>query len=116
MKVLFHVDFLEKWQLALKNVLNMLDYGKKNKVDVEIAVVANWEAVVQLSSKTAKLDLFDEVEKKKGKAPVEFLACGNALKGFGVAAEDLLPFVKVVPAGVVEIAMRQEDGYAYIKP
>lgn len=116
MKVLFHVDFLEKWQLALKNVLNIIEYAKKNDQDFEIAVVANWEAVIQLSVKTAKLDLFEEVESKKGKIPVEFLACGNALTGFGVDKADLMPFVKVVPAGVVEIAQRQANGYSYIKP
>lgn len=116
MKVLFHVDQLENWGLTLKNVLNMLEYAQQHKTTFEIAVVANAEAVVQLNSKSAKLDQFDQIEAKKKENKVEFLACSNALKGFGMAPADLLPFVAVVPAGVVEIALRQSDGYAYIKP
>ena len=45
-----------------------------------------------------------------------FKACRNALAKFGVSAEDLIPGCRIVPAGVVELIVLQQDGYAYIKP
>ena len=59
-----------------------------------------------------------DIEAMKGLADqgVVFAACSNALKGQGIAADRLAPFVAVVPAGVRELADRQMEGYAYIKP
>lgn len=47
---------------------------------------------------------------------IRFAACGNALKGTGLTKDDIFDFVTVVPAGVVELAERQAEGYAYIRP
>lgn len=47
---------------------------------------------------------------------IRFAACGNALKGTGLTKADIFDFVTVVPAGVVELAERQAEGYAYIRP
>ena len=47
---------------------------------------------------------------------LRFAACGNALKGTGLTKDDIFDFVTVVPAGVVELAERQAEGYAYIRP
>jgi intracellular sulfur oxidation DsrE/DsrF family protein len=40
----------------------------------------------------------------------------NALKANDIKSSSLLPFITIVPAGVVEIAMKQQAGYSYIKP
>ena len=61
----------------------------------------------------------DELEEKMAalaKEGILFTACGNALKANQLNAEELYPFVEVVSAGVVELAKRQAEGYAYIKP
>lgn len=47
---------------------------------------------------------------------VVFAACNNALNMFDLKPEQLCVFAQVVPAGVVEIAKKQEEGYSYIKP
>ncbi len=47
---------------------------------------------------------------------VSFRVCQNALNKAGLTKEDLLDFVQIVPAGIVEIVDRQRDGFAYIKP
>ena len=47
---------------------------------------------------------------------VEIAVCNNALRKNGIAAEELTEGVRVVPAGVVELAERQFQGYAYIRP
>ena len=38
------------------------------------------------------------------------------LRANQIAPQQLPDFVRVVPAGVVEIAQRQEEGFSYIKP
>ena len=43
-------------------------------------------------------------------------ACQNALRANQIDPQQLPDFVRVVPAGVVEIAQRQEEGFSYIKP
>ncbi len=47
---------------------------------------------------------------------VSFRVCQNAMNKAGIVKEDLLDFVNIVPAGIVEIVDRQRDGFAYIKP
>lgn len=48
-------------------------------------------------------------------AGVKFLACNNTLKQRQIAPEALLPVVEVVPAGVVHLVRRQEEGWSYVK-
>lgn len=105
----FHVDETAKWSLALTNLENVLNEVGQDKAKLEL--VANAEAVkgfleVSLASRMNGLT-------SRG---VRFVACRNALKAFGMENTPLPAFVEVVPAGVVELILRQSDGYAYIKP
>ena len=108
LKVLFHVDEIEKWKLTLKNINNFLNGAK----DSDILVVAN---AVAVKGYLPDYELFETMEElnKKG---VVFSACNNALKGNNINPEDIGEFVKIVPAGVIEIAEKQMEGYAYIRP
>lgn len=116
MKVLYHIDAESQWHMVLENVKNMLKYGKENQVEFEIEVVANGIAVVGLLQHVAEKSKWylemDELYKEK----VVFAACNNALNKFNPGNLPLCAFVTVVPAGVVEIAKKQEEGYSYIKP
>lgn len=110
-KVLFHVDECEKWELVLANCRNLLKAAGENRPEIE--VVANSEAVKgMVQSSDADADLMQQL----AGAGVGFIACNNALTGLGIQKEQLLPFVRVVPAGVLELALRQSEGFAYIKP
>jgi intracellular sulfur oxidation DsrE/DsrF family protein len=116
MKVLYHIDSESKWHMVLENVKNMLKYGKENNVTFEIEVVANGIAVLGLQELVAQKSKWylemDELIREK----VVFAACNNALNKFGLTPEQLCAFAQVVPAGVVEIVKKQEEGYSYIKP
>lgn len=116
MKVLYHLDSEAKWHMVLENVKNMLKYGKENNTPFEIEVVANGVAVMGLQQHAAEKSKWylemDELSREK----VVFAACNNALNMFDLKPEQLCAFVQVVPAGVVEIAEKQEEGYSYIKP
>lgn len=113
-KVIYHVDDMEKWPMTIGNLKHMLENYRANEVEYQIETVANGEAVRGYVKAFAG-DLAAAME-PLAKEGVLFAACNNAMNGRGIKREDLLSFVTVVPAGVVEIADRQADGYAYIKP
>lgn len=47
---------------------------------------------------------------------IEFIACHNTMTTIGKKAEDLLPGVRVVTAGLAEIIEKKVEGWHYIIP
>lgn len=109
--VIFHIDENQKWALLLKNVRNFMQ-AAENKTTVE--VLANSDAVEFYLRNNS--DSGVPVMRELSARGVRFVACGNALRGYGIPKEQLAPFVDVVPAGVLELVEKQMEGYAYIKP
>ncbi len=114
MKVIYHIDESSRWEIALNNAVNMLRYGSENGIVFTIEVLANGGAVREYQKGQAGNALCARFTELAGK--VSFCACSNALNALSISEESLFPFVKTVPAGVVELAVRQEEGYSYIKP
>lgn len=116
MKILLHIDESNKWSLVLGNIKNVLASGEETNTNYEIEVLANSMAVFQLKEDIAKntniLNQIDEYAKKG----VIFAVCNNSLKKFNIAPNELISFCKVVPAGIIELAEKQSEGYLYIKP
>ena len=54
-----------------------------------------------------------EAAKKSG---VKLLACGNTMTMTHTTRDELNRVVDIVPAGIVEIMERQQEGYAYVRP
>jgi len=46
---------------------------------------------------------------------VKFVACQNSMRMQKVELKDLLAGVTPVPAGIIEVVTKQEQGWAYIK-
>ena len=115
MKVLFHIDDSARWTMTLGNAANLLQYGVSFGTPLELEIVANGPAVRDLRVDTAeKIGLATQLESLA--SSVRICACNNALRANKIAVGELYPFIQVVPAGVAEIALRQDDGFAYIKP
>lgn len=112
MKVIYHVDENEKWQLCLGNVRNMLKYGEENKTTFEIEILANSIAVEKLKKESEWEQQINELLENG----VVIAACQNALNAQKIIKEDLIEQITIVPAGVVELVIRQNEGFAYIKP
>ena len=110
--VVFHVDELRKWSLLLKNVQNLLQAMDGQPLVVE--VVANAEAVALYSEAETQLDM-QKIQELADRG-VRFVACNNALTGLKILKSQLPQYVAVVPAGVLELVLRQQQGYAYLKP
>lgn len=104
MKVVFHIDELEKWSETGKNVKSLI----KASPETTIVVSVNGIAITgYLDSANAEfLDLKEVV----------FHACANAMRANHISESSLPEQVIVVPAGVLDLVELQSQGYAYIKP
>lgn len=111
LKVIFHIDELSKWELVLGNAKRLTEFAEKIS---KIEVLANSEAVKGYVNENTNpyLQLMTQLSKQG----VSFTACNGAIVKFGIQLQQIIPFVKIVPSGVLELAERQADGYAYIKP
>ncbi|KAF0182852.1 MAG: hypothetical protein FD164_1048 [Nitrospirae bacterium] len=115
LKVLFHVNEIEKWSAALGNITNLImDVG----IDaVDVVLIANGQGVNAYADgeKVAEMT-------KLAEQGIQFLACSNSLKmmcsqgAVCMRPESLPYFVKVVPAGITFIIRTQQNGFAYVKP
>ncbi|MGL4740020.1 MAG: DsrE family protein [Sarcina sp.] len=112
MKIILHLNELQKWNLAFGNIQNIL----KAEPQSELEILIHSEPLKNLTIKNAKeLNLYNQLEdfSKKG---VVIAACNNTMNAFSLTKDDMCPFVTIVPAGVVELAKKQEEGFSYIKP
>lgn len=102
--------------MLLGNVRNLLRYAQDTRTAWRIEVLANGGAVTALKEENARAGKLYPVMEELAQKQVLFAACRNALLGNSIAENTLCPFVHTVPAGVAELAEKQRDGYAYIKP
>ena len=99
-----------KWNLALNNAKNIqTDLGASN-VDVEIVAYGPGIGMLKMDSPVG--GRVDEATT----AGVKVIACENTMKGQKLTRADMLNGIGYVPAGVVELMSRQQQGWAYIRP
>ena len=116
MKILFHVDEESRWKVCLGNIYNTLKYYENKEEDCFLEVVANAVAVRQLALSGAReASILDEMSCYISQG-VRFVACRNALTGQKIQDQDLVQGVEVVDGGIIEIAQKQNEGWAYIRP
>jgi intracellular sulfur oxidation DsrE/DsrF family protein len=99
-----------KWNLALNNAKNLqADLGTGN---VEIEIVAYGPGIAMLKADSI-------VGNRIGEAlghGVKVSACENTMHGQKLVKADMLDGIGYVPAGVVEIMRKQQEGWAYLRP
>jgi intracellular sulfur oxidation DsrE/DsrF family protein len=111
-KVIFQVSDNDpaRWNLALNNVRNVQqDLGAAN---VEIEVVAYGPGIGML-----KMD--STVGNRVGEAlsaGVKVVACENTMTNQKLSRDDMLAKIGYVKAGVVELLVKQQEGWSYIRP
>jgi hypothetical protein len=92
----------------MKQLGNMLSVSPTTQIEV----VCNGPGLNMLVAQSSRVS-----EKLAGFAArgVVFNACQFSMKERKVAPEQLLPSVKQVPAGIIYIVTKQEEGFHYIK-
>lgn len=99
-----------KWNLALNNAKNVqTDLGKDN---VDIEIVAYGPGIGMLKVDTEVAGALEQAQK----AGVKLTACQNTMRTQKLTEKDMHPASGYVPAGVVQIMKRQQEGWAYVRP
>jgi uncharacterized protein len=99
-----------KWNLALNNARNLQsDLGAKN---VEIEIVAYGPGIGMLKAESV---VGNRIGEALGNG-VKVSACENTMHGQKLTKPDMLNGIGYVPAGVVEIMQKQQQGWAYLRP
>jgi intracellular sulfur oxidation DsrE/DsrF family protein len=115
LKVVYHLNDLDKVSFVLGNIQNHLD-GVGGPDHATIALVVHGQALRAFHSASANPDLSKRVG-QFSKAGIELAVCGNTMKSQNVTLKDLLPgFVAAERGGVVRIAELQSQGYLYLRP
>jgi intracellular sulfur oxidation DsrE/DsrF family protein len=99
-----------RWNLALTNVRNMQDDMGADKVAIEIVAYGPGIGMLKRDAETSAR-ISDLV--KRG---VVVQACQNTMRNQKLERADMNQDVGYVPAGVVEIVKRQQEGWAYLRP
>jgi len=99
-----------RWNLVLNNVKNLQDdLGAAN---VQVEIVAYGPGIGMLK--------FDAVTNSRVseaiKSGVAVQACENTMRNQSLVKADMHPAITYVPAGVVQIVKRQQEGWAYLRP
>jgi intracellular sulfur oxidation DsrE/DsrF family protein len=100
----------QKWNLTLNNAKNVQDDLGSDTVDLEIVVYGPGIGMLKGDSPVAKR-IADAL-----RSGVQVVACENTMKAQKLVYADMLPAIGYVPAGVVELIKKQQEGYAYIRP
>jgi|YelNatPaOPRAMG01_1025707.scaffolds.fasta_scaffold01730_6 intracellular sulfur oxidation DsrE/DsrF family protein len=115
-KAIFHVNDEKRINIAIGNIVNLMKDISPQIPDVELLI--NGPAIILFKKKAILKQLL--TLHRQG---IRIVACRNSINMYCKnnpdcpIAEDRLPtFIKVVSAGVSEIIIKQNMGYAYIKP
>jgi len=99
-----------RWNLVLNNVKNLQDELGADKVSVEIVAYGPGIGMLKFDAPTNSR-VSDAI-----KAGVTVNACENTMRNQKLVRADMHPNVTYVPAGVVQIIKRQQEGWAYLRP
>lgn len=99
-----------RWNLALTNVQNLQDGMGADKVVIEI--VAYGPGIGMLKADAVTNARIGELVERG----VAVRACENTMRNQKLQRADMHPGVGYVPAGVIEIVKRQQEGWAYLRP
>ncbi len=109
-RALFHIHEEEKAVAAISNMKNILD--DLGEDDVQVELLLNGPAV--------KISKEDSQHKNRlrylAKRGAVIKVCLNSLNGFDIKEKELIEEAEIVPAGVSELVVKQDEGWAYVKP
>ena len=98
------------WNLALNNAQNIQQGLGKDNADIEIVAFGPGIGMLKAESEVANR-VNEAVD-----SGMQVTACQNTMHSQKLNKEDMNSKVGYVPAGVVEIIRRQQQGYAYLRP
>ena len=140
--VLFHADDQDDVDHALGNIENLYKSLKPGQI-ADVEMVLNGSAPNRIDTTKPNLQSFNQymkaiygffshlfsggqkasqqtalqrMQQLSEQHHTRFAVCANSMKALGISPSNLPPFATIVPAGVTEIAIKEQEGYAYLKP
>ncbi len=110
--VIFQVSDADpgKWNLALNNARNVQhDVGAGN---VDIEIVAYGPGIGMIRKGSAVEQRIDEATL----SGMKVVACENTMHAQKLTKANMIGGLTYVPAGVVEIMKREQEGWSYVRP
>lgn len=102
-----------KWTSVLGNIENSLnDIGDEEMLS---EAVVHGEAIDLLHRENYPEEIQDKIRDLQERGVV-FAACNNTMEKRGYTIEDMMDGSIEVPAGVGEVILKQQDGWAYMHP
>ncbi len=98
---------MEKAKQALGSSRNLINELKSAKVEI----VFNQEAINLLKKGNQYHENVEELINRS----VDIVACRNSMNVFSMKEEELIEGCRIVNAGVAEIAMKESEGWNYLK-
>lgn len=110
-KVVF--QFVSGDSLSQKSLINNLKNFREGWPKAQAEVVFHGNGIYMImNEKSAFAKELQDFSKNKD---VKMVVCGNTMKQKQVNKNQLMPFVSIVPMGIGEIVIKQEQGWSYIK-
>ena len=94
------------------SVFRQINNARAQNPNLEIEVVFHGPAVLSLLKADKSFEARVKFVKEKG---VIIAACNNSLKRLKIDPSQLMPEVTVVPSAVVELIVKQSEGWSYLK-
>jgi intracellular sulfur oxidation DsrE/DsrF family protein len=106
------IQFSDSDSLSQASVTGQVKNIRAVWPNAAIEVVCHGPGLDLLVTKKSKAATAVQEWSKKG---VVFAACQNTMQRRNVKPEDLLPAAASVPSAMVELIVKQEEGWAYVK-
>lgn len=110
LKVVFHLTTSDT--LAQKSLIKQLGNFLHAAPKARIEVVCHNNGISLLQTAVTKHATRIGELKTMG---VDFVACENTMRERKIKREELVASCRTVPSGVVEVVMKQDEGWSYIK-
>jgi len=96
-----------KWNLALNNARNAQDDLGKDNIDIEIVVYGPGIHMLRMDATTATR-VTQAIQ-----SGISIVACENTMTAQKINKADMHDAISYVPAGVIQLMKRQQQGWAY---
>ena len=106
------MQFTDSDSLSQTIVLGQVKNIRTAWPNAEVEVVCHGGGLELLQKTKSKVT--DQVA-EWGSKGVIFSACNNTMKRRNIKKEDLLSAAQVVPSAMIELTLKQEKGWAYVK-
>ena len=99
---------------SLINAAYTIKYLKPRGIPYQIELVLYGKAILPANSFNEKYAGYAALFNELNNHGVVFSICNNTIEAIGESRDDLYEYMKVIPAGILQITKKQMQGFAYI--